>query len=135
MAGASDSGGFGGGNGCSNGAPCEGCMDVVAGTSGAFGAPDADASGGGTKNDGFIRVARTAGVVSDVSSGREDAKDVIGRAVVVGEIMFGMGIGVSVGVADITVRDCTDCAVGGRDAVAGMESPVLMRTVFCCRVT
>lgn len=111
MAGASESGGFGGGNGCSNGAPCEGCIEVVAGTRGAlgaFGALDADVRGGGTKNDGFIRVARTAGALSDVSRGNDVVNEVSGRAVVVGEIIDGMGIGVRVGEADMTVRDCTE---------------------------
>jgi hypothetical protein len=130
MAGASESGGFGGGNGCSNGAPCEGGIDVVEGTRGAFGALEEDASGGGTKNDGFIRVARPEGALSDVSSGRDVAKEVSGRAVVVGEIMDGIGIGVRVGGADITVRDCAEWAIGGRDAVVEMVSGVLMRAVF-----
>ena len=106
IAGASDSGGFGGGKGCSNGAPCEGCIEVVEGTRGAAGA---DVKGGGTKNDGFIRVARTAGAISEISKAKAGAKDVFsGKAVVVGEIIDGMGIGASVGEAVITVRDCTE---------------------------
>jgi hypothetical protein len=109
IAGASESGGFGGGNGCSNGAPWEGGIEVVEGTRGALGAAEADVKGGGTKNDGFIKVARTAGAVSDVSRARDGAKDVFsGKAVVVGEMIDGMGIGASVGEADITVRDCTE---------------------------
>lgn len=102
-AGASDSGGLGGGKGCSNGAPCEGCVDVVGGTRGAEVADEVRM--GGTKNDGLIKVARTAGALSDVSRGNDVANEVIGRAVVVGEIIDGIGIDVSVGGAVIDVRD------------------------------
>jgi len=107
MAGASESGGFGGGNGCSSGA-CEGCIEVVEGTRGAFGAPEEDDRGGGTKNEGLIRVARAAGAPSDESCGKEVANEVSGRAAVVGEMIEGMGMGVRGGGADMTVRDCAE---------------------------
>lgn len=108
MAGASESGGFGGGNGCSNGVPCEGCIEVVEGTRGTFGALEEDDRGGGTKNEGLIRVARAAGAPSDESCGREVANEVSGRAAVVGEMIEGMGMGVRVGGADMAVRDCAE---------------------------
>lgn len=127
-AGASDGGGLGGGNGCSKGAPCDGCMDAEEGSGGALGALlAADIRGGGTKNDGLIRVARTAGAPSDVSWGSDVANEVIGRAVVVGEIIDGMGIGARGGGAVIAGRDC---ARGGRAAEVGIVSGLLMRAEF-----
>lgn len=135
MVGVSESGGFGGGNGCSNGVLCEGCIEVVVGIRGVlgvFGVLDVDVRGGGMKNDGFIRVVWIVGVLLDVFRGNDVVKEVIGRVVVVGEIIDGMGIGVRVEEVDMIVWDCIEWVVGGWDVVVGMVLGVLMCIVFCC---
>lgn len=52
----------------------------------------AEVRGGGTKKDGFMRVARIPVVVSGVSRAEDGAKEVRGKAVD-GEIIDGIGNG------------------------------------------
>jgi histidinol phosphatase-like enzyme len=67
----------------------------------------AEVRGGGTKKDGFMSVARPVGGLSGVSRDR-GARDVSGRAVVVGDIMEDIDTAENVGEAGILVRDCTE---------------------------
>lgn len=129
IVGASERGGFGGGNGGSKGAPCEGCIELEEGANAA--AFTAVLKGGGTKNDGLMSVARTLLEISGVSKERGGAGEVSGRDVEVGEMIEGMDMGARVGDADNTERDGNDCVVVGHDPVVWGESEVLIRTAFC----
>lgn len=131
--GVSESGGFVGGKGWSNGVLCEGFIGVVEGIGGVlevFVVMGVEVRGGGIKKDGFMRVVWILVVVLGVLRVEDGVKEVRGK-VVDGEIIDGIGNGeweVILGV----VCDCNEWVVGGWDVVVGIVLGVVLCIVLCC---